>query len=104
MIRVETDTLQQPFERKPAINGFIHWRAAMEKMRSSGHVEGLTLMHWLNHMADFRQELAPWECIWRPDCGGRGMWVDGGNHWCPRCSGTLLGSPLTVQPGKKQGG
>ena len=104
MIRVETDTLRQPFERNPAINGFIHWRATMEKMRSSGHVEGLTLMHWLNHMADFRQELAPWEWIWCPDCGGRGMWVDDGNHWCPRCSGTLLGSPLTVQPEKKQAG
>lgn len=39
----------------------------------------MTIMHWLNHMAQFRNELAPWELIWCPECGGRGTWVDGGN-------------------------
>ena len=57
----------------------------------------MAIMHWLNHMGQFRDELAPWEWIWCPECGGRGMWVDGGNHWCPRCSGTriLLARELT---------
>ena len=59
MTRVETDTLRQPFERNPAVNGSIRWRATMEKMRSSGHVKGLARMHWFNHMAEYRQELTP---------------------------------------------
>ena len=97
MIRVETYPPQQPPERNPAIDGFIHWRDRMEKMRSSGYWEGMSVMRMLNHMGQFRSELAPWEWIWCPDCGGRGMWVDGGNHWCPRCSGTriLLAEELT---------
>jgi len=97
VIRVETDPPRQPFDRNPAIDGFIEWHGRMEKMRASGHGEMVTLMHWLNHMADYRRELAPWEWIPCPDCGGRGLWVDGGNHWCPRCSGTriLLAEELT---------
>jgi hypothetical protein len=41
-------------------------------------------------MAEFRQQLAPWEWIWCLDCGGRGRWVDNGNHWCLRCGGTRI--------------
>jgi hypothetical protein len=97
MMHVETYPPEQPPERNPAIESFIHWRNNLEQMRSSKHWEGMAIMHWLNHMGQFRSELAPWEWIWCPDCGGRGMWVDGGNHWCPRCSGTriLLAEELT---------
>jgi hypothetical protein len=97
VIRVETYPPQQPPERNPAIDGFIVWRDKMEKMRSVGPRDMIGLMLWFNHMADYRRELAPWEWIPCPECGGRGMWVDGGNHWCPRCSGTsiLLAEELT---------
>ena len=97
MIRVETYPPEQPPERNSAIDSFIHWRNNLEKMRSSKHWEGMAIMHWLNHMGQFRSELAPWEWIWCPECGGQGMWVDNGNNWCPRCSGTriLLAEELT---------
>jgi len=101
MIRVETDNRQQPFERNPAIEGFIHWRGKMEEMRTRGYGNQTfiyELGYALNHVWQFRDELAPWEWIFCPDCGGRGRWVDGYiSHWCPRCSGTriLLAEELT---------
>ena len=79
MIRVETDPPQPSPGRNSAIESFIFWRNNLEEMRRSGHWEGMTIMHWLSHMGQFRDELAPWEWIWCPECGGRGMWVDGGN-------------------------
>ena len=97
MMRVETDPPQPSRRRDSAIKSFVYWRNKLEQMRNSGHWNGMAIMFWSNHMADYRRELAPWEWIWCPDCGGRGMWVDGGNHWCPRCSGTriLLARELT---------
>ena len=89
-MRVETDPLREPSARSPAVKGFIEWRDRLEGMRSSGSRDMLCLMHWSNHMADYRRQLAPWEWIWCPDCGGRGLWVDGGNHWCSRCGGTRI--------------
>jgi len=90
VIRVETDPPQQPPERNPAIEGFMHWRGKMEKLRSCRPRDMLALMYWSNHMAEYRGRLAPWEWIWCPDCGGRGLWVDNGNHWCLRCGGTRI--------------
>jgi hypothetical protein len=97
MIRVETDNQGQPFERNPAIDGFIEWRDKMEEMRRSGRWNLMAVQYMLKSMACNRDGLAPWEWIWCPDCDGRGLWVDGGNHWCPRCSGTriLLAEELT---------
>ena len=97
MMRIESDLPQQPSDHNPAIEGFVYWRGKLEQMRCSRHWNGMAIMFWSNHMADYRRELAPWEWIWCPDCGGRGMWVDHGNHWCPRCSGTriLLARELT---------
>ena len=97
MIRIETYPPEQPPERNPAIEGFIHWRGKMEEMRTAKRRDMIGLMYWSNHMADYRRQLSPWEWIWCPSCGGRGMWVDNGNHWCPRCSGTriLLAEELT---------
>ena len=90
MISVETDSPQPSPGRNSAIESFIFWRNKLEEMRRSKVWNGMAIMHWLNHMGQFRDELAPWEWIWCPECGGRGMWVDGGNHWCPRCSGTRI--------------
>jgi len=90
MMRVETDPPQQPSERSPAVEGFIHWRGKMEEMRTAKRRDMIGLMYWSNHMAEFRRQLAPWEWIWCPDCGGRGRWVDNGNHWCLRCGGTRI--------------
>lgn len=97
MIRVETDTPQPSPRRSSAIDSFVHWRNNSEEMRRSGHWEGTAIMPWSSHMADYRCRLAPWEWIRCPACGGRGMWVDDCNHWCPRCSGTriLLARELT---------
>jgi hypothetical protein len=74
VIRVETDPPQQPSERNGAIDGFIVWRDKLEKMRSSGHWEMVSIMHMMNHIADMRMYLAPWEWIWCPNRSSRRGW------------------------------
>jgi len=97
MIKLMTHTLWQPFECNSPVDGFIVWRARMEEMLRTGHGDMIALMHAINHIASYRRQMAPEELISCPDCDGRGMWVDSGNHWCRRCSGTgsLLTSELT---------
>lgn len=97
MIRVESCPPQQPPDHNPAIDGFIFWRGRMEEMRTAKRRDMIGLIIFINHMAESGRQLAPWEWIWCPECGGRGMWVDGGNHCCSRCSGTriLLSKELT---------
>jgi hypothetical protein len=79
-------------EFSSALRSFIHYRGKLEEVRQklhrTGHGDMLEVMHCVNAMGQFRRELAPWEYIACPECGGQGMCVDGGNHWCPRCSGT----------------
>ena len=51
MIRVETYPPEQPAERNPAVEGFIHWRAKMEEMRTAKRCDMIGLMYWSNHVA-----------------------------------------------------
>ena len=60
MIRVETCPPQQPPERNPAIESFIHWRGKMEEMRTAKRRDMIGVMIFSNHMGQFRGELAPW--------------------------------------------
>jgi hypothetical protein len=101
MSRIETDTPQQPLEPMSPIDWFIISRARMEELRQrvhrTGHGNLFEFQHLWNDMVTCRKQLTPAEWIPCPECGGRGTWVDNGNHWCPRCSGTsiLLVSELT---------
>lgn len=86
---------EAPSKAESPVEKLIHWRTEMEAQLPRGSI--MMLMYARNAVGVYRDKLAPREWFRCPSCGGHGMWVDGGNHWCPRCSGTriLLAEELT---------
>ena len=59
-------------EHRYKIEELIYWRARMEEVLLSGHGYVLDLLHAYSRVNAYRDELAPEEWFWCPDCGGRG--------------------------------
>ena len=79
---------EAPSKYESPIEELIGWRTVMERELPYGNI--MSLMHARNCVGAYRDRLAPQEWFRCPSCGGRGLWVDGGdsNRYCKRCSGT----------------
>lgn len=86
MSHIKKHTQDQPSEHKSPIEELISWRKMMEAQLPCGDI--MSLMHARNCVGTYRDKLAPWEWFRCLSCGGRGLWVDNGNRYCKRCSGT----------------
>lgn len=85
---VRKHVTEAPSEAESPIEKLIDWRTEMEAQLPRGSIT--MLMYARNAVGAYRDKLAPGEWLRCPSCGGRGLWVDqdGGNRYCPRCSGT----------------
>jgi len=79
---------EAPSKCESPIEELVGWRTVMERELPYGNI--MSLMHARNCVGAYRDKLAPQEWFRCPSCGGRGLWVDGGdrNRYCKRCSGT----------------
>jgi hypothetical protein len=89
---VQTHPWEQLLEHRYKIEGLIYWRARMEEVLLSGHGYILDLLHAYGRVNAYREELAPEEWFWCPDCDGRGggTWLfdENPHQYCGACSGT----------------
>ncbi len=91
---------EAPPEGESPIEKLVGWRTVMEGELPYGDI--MTLMHARNAVETYRGKLAPWEWFRCPSCGGRGLWVNNGNRYCRRCSGT--GILLTCEQDESKSG
>jgi hypothetical protein len=77
-----------PSERESPIEKLVGWRSVMEGELPYGNI--MTLVHARKCVRYYRDKLAPWEWTRCPDYGGRDLWVNNGNRYCRRCSGTEI--------------
>lgn len=92
MSGVKTYGWEGHVEHKYKIEELIYWRARTEEVLLSGHGYVLDLLHAYGRVNAYRDELAPEEWFWCPDCGGRGggAWLfdEEPHRYCGACSGT----------------